>query len=116
MDEARCLHLGTTAFDKPTLVIQPRPALGVQYDALQAGLGRCPHPLLRKANPCAGSDRMLVETGFGIDCASASGNRTVPVPRGRTLQRSLSGIRLKRAWTLRLPHSIGVDHVAATGG
>jgi len=43
-------YIWNNSFDKPTLVVS-RARVGVQYDALQAGPGRCANPLCGKGEP-----------------------------------------------------------------
>ncbi|WP_340249805.1 type III PLP-dependent enzyme [Sulfitobacter pontiacus] len=104
-------YIWNNSFDKPTLVVS-RARVGVQYDALQAGLGDARIHYAVKANPAPEIIRMLVERGSGFDAASRQ-EIELCLSQGADPAKISFGNTIKRGVDIAFAHSIGVTMFAA---
>ncbi len=104
-------YIWNNSFDKPTLVVS-RERVGVQYDALSAGLGNAHIHYAVKANPAPEIIRLLVERGSGFDAASRQ-EIELCLSQGADPKNISFGNTIKRGVDIAFAHSIGVTLFAA---
>ncbi|MEH6390786.1 MAG: type III PLP-dependent enzyme [Sulfitobacter sp.] len=104
-------YIWNNHFDKPTLVVS-RERVGVQYDALKAGLGNAHIHYAVKANPAPEIIRLLVERGSGFDAASRQ-EIELCLSQGADPASISFGNTIKRGVDIAFAHSIGVTLFAA---
>lgn len=104
-------YIWNNNFDKPTLVVS-RERVGVQYDALSAGLGNANIHYAVKANPAPEIIRLLVERGSGFDAASRQ-EIELCLSQGADPAKISFGNTIKRGVDIAFAHSIGVTLFAA---
>ncbi|HEC70585.1 MAG TPA: type III PLP-dependent enzyme, partial [Roseobacter sp.] len=104
-------YIWNNSFDKPTLVVS-RERVGVQYDALKAGLGDAHIHYAVKANPAPEIIRLLVERGSGFDAASRQ-EIELCLSQGSDPAKISFGNTIKRGVDIAFAHSIGVTLFAA---
>ncbi|EEB85521.1 type III PLP-dependent enzyme [Roseobacter sp. GAI101] len=104
-------YIWNNSFDKPTLVVS-RERVGIQYDALSAGLGNAHIHYAVKANPAPEIIRLLVERGSGFDAASRQ-EIELCLSQGADPKSISFGNTIKRGVDIAFAHSIGVTLFAA---